>query len=156
MTICPLDPEYKVTDDTTSFRMPLFYDTMQATDPSTTPSFHRDMYERVEADKVRETVRRTVERMQTAPRVPRRQPIPSYLKARRVPFGTIVRPEEDVTRFFPAAEERQEDETDRLIQTWTREQERINAREGRKHFKRIRTFFRLVRAAYDVARIQAR
>lgn len=66
----------------------------------------------------------------------------------KVTRGEIVRGEENATQLFDL----QGDETDNLIDLWNEEQERINVRTNRKHFKRIRTFCRLIGVAFHVAR----
>jgi hypothetical protein len=174
---CPLDPEYKPDlESTGSFRMPMFDDLMTKSTGVLAPEFTRDMYARVNRDKMRATVDRTIVRMkdQFTCRIPMRfDPVADTMAALQTAFdqrekrynlkpvaepylekpmgtihrGEVIREPEHATQLF----DQPGDETDELIKIWDEEQERINARANRKHFKRIRTFCHLVGVAFNVA-----
>jgi hypothetical protein len=143
VTICALDPEYVLAPEEMDYRQPFLDAVLRDTDETTTYSFTKDMFAKVNRERAEETIRRTREAMMyTIPIKPRfvAKGDPEYKDMRPTLVAERVT---SVTNEFPAVKE--ETEIDRLVAAWEEDKSEV------KHFKRIRKFLRLAGYAFKEA-----
>jgi hypothetical protein len=156
MTICPLDAEYTLKPEEIVPDLPFFEVALDDTQPFVASDFTRDTLTGIGKREVTRVINYT--RQMTIKQVlaqgPRRPVAMIQYPQERGPELTntdrILRAHkvEDVTMQIPRAviEKDREDEIDRLIEIWNED-----AQPKKKHFKRLRTFCRMVGLAITIA-----